>query len=255
MSRQLAYAEEPLHSLRSALRPSAVAMVLPVGGDDDPAHGRGSGPESWTTFLPRHKVQHVARPRQLIYRAGEPLEGVPVICEGWAVCVSRLSDGRRQILAFLLPGDLISTNAVFTDRLDFFVEAVTEVRYASCDRGELIKRLALEPATFDALIGAMLTEKKQAIELATDLGRRSASERIARLMLYLMARLDQRGLVQDNAFEIPLRQQHIADATGLTPVHVNRVLGSFRNDGFIEVSDGRLKIVRLAALQRIADIR
>ena len=74
-------------------------------------------------------------------------------------------------------------------------------------------------------------------------------------MLYLMARLDQRGLVQDNAFDIPLRQQHIADATGLTPVHVNRVLGSFRNDGFIEVSDGRLKIVRLAALQRIADIR
>lgn len=207
------------------------------------------------TFVPRQTAQQMARPRQLIYRAGEALDGVPVICNGWAVCVSRLSDGRRQILAFLLPGDLISANAVFTDRLDFFVEAVTEVRYSYCDRDDLIKQLTLEPRIFDTLVNAMLTEKRQADQLATDLGRRSASERIARLVLYLKQRLEMRGLVHDNSFDIPLRQQHIADATGLTPVHVNRVLGSFRNDGFIEAADGKLKITSLAALQRIADIR
>jgi CRP-like cAMP-binding protein len=150
---------------------------------------------------------------------------------------------------------LISTNAVFTDRLDFFVEAVTTVTCSYCDRDELTEKLRGDPQVFDAFVNAMLSEKRQADQLATDLGRRSASERIARLVLYLKQRLEMRGLVHDNSFEIPLRQQHIADATGLTPVHVNRVLGSFRNDGVIETSDGKLKIISLSSLERVADVR
>jgi CRP/FNR family transcriptional regulator, anaerobic regulatory protein len=210
---------------------------------------------AWLNYLPRPREQQTARARQVIYGAGEALDVVPLICEGWAACVSRLSDGRRQILSFLLPGDLVSAGAVFTGSVNFFVEAITSVRYAHYDRGEVTAKLSEEPRIFRALLTACLAEKTAADNLATDLGRRSAGERIARLFLHLKERLEARGLVSDQAFAVPLRQQHIADATGLTPVHVNRVIGSFRNNGLIEMAGGTLKVLNLAALQRVADMR
>jgi CRP/FNR family transcriptional regulator, anaerobic regulatory protein len=70
-----------------------------------------------------------------------------------------------------------------------------------------------------------------------------------------MARLDERGMVQDNSFAFPLRQRHIADATGLTPVHVSRVIGSFRGAGLIEVAGRFLKVLNLPELRRISNTR
>ena len=99
-----------------------------------------------------------------------------------------------------------------------------------------------------------LFEKEQAEQLVTNLGRRRAEERIAHLFLNLRTRLQWRGLVRDDSFELPLRQQHIADATGLTPIHVNRVLGSLRKAGLITICDGMLKITDFAGLQRLADL-
>ena len=210
---------------------------------------------SWLERLPLRRSYQVARPRQTIYRAGEALDGVPIICDGWAARVSRLSDGRRQILSFVLPGDLVSTNAVFAGSLNFFVEAITTVRHSSYDRADLNERLGAEPSLIKILVGACLAEKDEIDQLATNLGRRRAEERIARLFLHLKERLDARGLVRDQSFALPLRQQHIADATGLTPVHVNRVLGALRTEGLIELSSGILKIANPAGLQRIADLR
>jgi CRP-like cAMP-binding protein len=106
-----------------------------------------------------------------------------------------------------------------------------------------------------ALVSACLAEKEEVDQLATNLGRRRAEERIARLFLHLKERLEMRGLVRDQSFALPLRQQHIADATGLTSVHVNRVIGALRNDGIIELANGMLKIANLAGLQRVADLR
>jgi CRP/FNR family transcriptional regulator, anaerobic regulatory protein len=208
---------------------------------------------SWLERLPLRRDQQSARSRQTIYRAGETLDGVPVICDGWAARVSRLSDGRRQILSFVLPGDLVSTDAVFAGSLSFFVEAITAVRHSCYDRTDLNKGLAAEPSLIKILVGTCLAEKEQVDQLATNLGRRRAEERIARLFLHLKERLEARGLVRDQSFEFPLRQQHIADATGLTPVHVNRVLGALRNEGVIELSGGILKISNLNGLLRIAD--
>src|SRR5207245_2818701 len=74
---------------------------------------------SWPDLLPLPRNQQSARPRQTIYRAGDLLDGVPVICDGWAARVIRLSDGRRQILSFVLPGSLVSTSAVFSGSLNF----------------------------------------------------------------------------------------------------------------------------------------
>jgi CRP/FNR family transcriptional regulator len=219
-----------------------------------PPSGSSISWASWPERLPPEQCAKVFRARQTIYRAGETLNGVPMVSEGWAATVSRLSDGRRQILSFLLPGTLVSTTAVFVDRLNFYVEAITAVRYCSYDRTYLNQSLAADPNLIRAMAKTCLFEKEQAEQLVTNLGRRRAEERIAHLFLNLRARLKWRGLVRDDSFELPLRQQHIADATGLTPVHVNRVLGSLRKARLITICDGILKITDFAGLQRLADL-
>lgn len=209
--------------------------------------------EPWLGRLPLRRAQQSVRPRHTIYRAGEALDGVPIICDGWAARVNRLSDGRRQILSFVLPGDLVSTNAVFARSLNFFVEAITAVRYSCYERADFDERLAASPRLMRDLLGACLAEKEEADQLATNLGRRRAEARIAHLFLHLRDRLEARGLVRDDSFAFPLRQQQIADATGLTPVHVNRVIGALRSNGFIEMADGVLRIVNLVGFRRLAD--
>ena len=95
----------------------------------------------------------------------------------------------------------------------------------------------------------------QGDQLALDLGRRTADERIARLILNLAPRLAKRGMANGPAMDFPLRQRHIADATGLTPVHVSKVLGEFQRAGLIEISSRSLTIINETELRRAADWR
>ena len=91
--------------------------------------------------------------------------------------------------------------------------------------------------------------------MALDLGRRTASERIARQILNLAERLAKRGMMRGQTMEFPLRQRHIADATGLTPVHVSKVLGEFQRARLIEISSRSLTILNEPELRIAADWR
>jgi CRP/FNR family transcriptional regulator, anaerobic regulatory protein len=120
-------------------------------------------------------------------------------------------------------------------------------------KGILLKH----PDLFDKLSKAWIEEKDRSDQLIVDLGRRTADERIARLILNLAERLAQRGMMQaaTTAMDFPLRQHHIADATGLTPVHVSKVLSQFRRNGLIRISDRSLAILDPAGFRRIAHMR
>jgi CRP/FNR family transcriptional regulator len=210
--------------------------------------------EAWQGAFPLQPERRITRARHTLYRAGEDLDGLPFVCSGWAARVRRLADGRRQILSFILPGDLVSASAIFCDRLGFFIEAITDVRYSICQRAQVDEVLARDPQLVRTLVSACLAEQAEVEELATDLGRRRAEERIARLFLQLKARTEARGQISGLSFDMPLRQQHIADATGMTVIHVGRVLGALRNDGIVHIAGGTLTITDLAALQRLSDI-
>jgi CRP/FNR family transcriptional regulator, anaerobic regulatory protein len=210
--------------------------------------------EAWQSAFPLHSERQITRARHTLFRAGEELGGIPFVYSGWAARVRRLSDGRRQILSFILPGDLVSASAIFSDRLSFFVEAITDVRYSVSQRAQVDEVLARDPQLMRTLVGACLAEQADVEELATDLGRRRAEERIARLFLQLKTRLEVRGQISGPSFEMPLRQQHIADATGMTVIHVGRVLTALRGDGILHMAGGMLTITDLAALQRLSDI-
>jgi CRP/FNR family transcriptional regulator len=195
---------------------------------------------------------HTIPARRTICHPKEWSEFVLIICSGRAVSSVALSDGRRQILSILLPGDVVFSTGPTEPTSGRAVEAITEVTYRKFKRDEFYALMLVYPDLFERLIKVWSEERARADRLALDLGRRTADERIARLILNLAGRLAERGLVQGQTMDFPLRQRQIADATGLTPVHVSKVLGEFQRAGLIEISNRSLTIVDEAELQQVA---
>jgi len=209
------------------------------------------------------QIEQIARSvpaRRIICRENDLHDAVPIICSGWAASVVMLSDASRQILSFLLPGDLVSTALLFEPSSHCLVEAITDVVYRTFKRSDLKATLFKNPEMFDMLSRAWIEEKDRSDQLIVDLGRRTADERIARLILNLAERLSQRRMTRTTEtsaveMEFPLRQHHIADATGLTPVHVSKVLSKLRRSGLIKISDRALTILDPVGFRRVAHMR
>ena len=198
---------------------------------------------------------HTVPARRVIFHQRELHEVVPFICRGWAASVVTLSDGSRQILSFLLPGDIVSTALLFGPSAHCSVEAITQVQYRCFKRDELKALLLSDPRMIEKVSKLWIDRKLRAYQLAVDLGRRTADERIARLILGLQERLASLGMTEGRTMEFPLRQHHVADATGLTAVHVSKVLSKFRRRGLIETHDRSLTILDQPEFQRVATLR
>ena len=190
-----------------------------------------------------------------MFRERDAIDFLPVVTRGWAACSVTLFDGRRQILSFLLPGDIAPAAMLFEPTAPCSIEAVTDVQYRTVSRTDLKAALMHDAALFERFCQLWAEEKTRADQLAVDLGRRSADERIARLIFGLAARAQQCGLADGDSFEFPLRQHHIADATGLTSVHVSKVLTEFRRAGLIEISERSLTVKNPAGFRSIANMR
>lgn len=188
--------------------------------------------------------------RRVIVRRGDVPTKVFTLFAGWAYRYTLLSDGRRQILSFILPGELISLRALRATPMTFSVQALTEVVLCAFDAAKMRATLN-DPAEAEYLVDKYMEICAEADLRLTDLGRRSATQRVARLMLGLERRLVARGLTVGDAFEFPLRQEHIADALGLTAVHVSRTLSAMRESGAIVLEGGRLTIADRRGLMEI----
>lgn len=195
--------------------------------------------------------------RRIVCRGQDLSDTVPIICSGWAATIVMLSDGSRQIVSFLLPGDMISTTLLVEPKPYYQIEAITDVNVRFFNRADLRALLHQSRDLLDAFFNAWVEEKTRADQLIVDLGRRTADERIARLILGLAERLTKRDMTRGRPteFEFPLRQHHIADATGLTPVHVSKVLGEFRRNGLINISERSISILDPVGFDRVANMR
>src|ERR1700692_1910757 len=175
-----------------------------------------------------------------IIRAGEDSPEIYTLYSGWAFRFKTLPDGRRQILNFLLPGDLVGLQAAMFDAAQHGIEALTEVQLCLLPRREVWALFGEMPGlAFDVTwLGAR--EESLVDENLTSAGRRTATERTAALIVMLYKRAKALGLVVEDTFLFPLTQQHIADALGLSLVHTNKTLARLRKMGMCKGANGPL---------------
>ena len=201
--------------------------------------------------LAGQRVRH-RRQREDIIHEGDRPDHVNLILKGWACRYKMLADGRRQILAFFVPGDLCDLHIYILKQMDHSIGALTPVTHAEITRADFEQATDGRPRVMQALWWDSLVTAAVQREWTTDIGQRSALERIAHLLLELFHRLESVGLIQGDSFELPLTQADIAEAMGMTSVHANRVLQELRGTGLIEWSNKRLTILDRAGLERVA---
>ncbi len=172
---------------------------------------------------------------------------------GWAVRYKLLPDGRRQILNFVLPGDIVGFREYLFEVTAHSVGALTDLEVSTINPATLTKLFYEYPKL--ALALALSASREAAIleEQVVRIGRRNAYERMAHLFLELMQRLGMVGQANQGTFELPVTQEVLSDALGLSIVHVNRTLRKFRREKLLELANGRIVLKDRDALIRIAD--
>ncbi len=191
-------------------------------------------------------VMALAARRDLL-RDGEPPRTARLVLEGWACRYKTLEDGRRQITAFILPGDLCDLHSVLFDRTDHSIGTITPIRYVEVPR-DRVEALLLTPTIGRALWRDMLVTIAIQREWTVNIGQRDALERLSHMLCELFFRLRAAGRVDEGSCEFPLTQTDLAEATGMTPVHVNRMVQELRGRGLIFWKGRTLKVLDLPGL-------
>jgi CRP-like cAMP-binding protein len=189
--------------------------------------------------------------REDIIAEGEHSEYCHVLLTGLACRYKILPDGERQIMAFLVPGDLCDAEIFILKEMDHSVGTLTPSTTAMIHSHEMKGLLREVSSMSEALWWGTMTDLGVLRERIVDHGRRDATERIAHLLYEMLVRYRIVGETTDGSFRFPITQNDLADATGLTPSHVNRVLQGFREDGLIELRQRTLTITNPEKLKEI----
>jgi CRP-like cAMP-binding protein len=157
-------------------------------------------------------------------REGVRSEHLYTVLSGWAFRYKMLNDGRRQILNYALPADMVGLQGALMREMEHSVEALTPLVLCVFPRSKLYELYSRFPSlAFD--ITWMAAREEQLIdEYLVSVGRRSAIERIAYLLLHLFVRAEESGLTKDGSVQFPFTQQHLADTLGMSLVHTNKTL-------------------------------
>ncbi|SDN82416.1 cAMP-binding domain of CRP or a regulatory subunit of cAMP-dependent protein kinases [Methylobacterium phyllostachyos] len=176
-----------------------------------------------------------------------------IVFSGFASRYKRRASGRRQILAYLIPGDFCDRGALHGYPLDHTIEALTRCRIAKVPRAVYLELLGQHPGIALALQRAKLAEEATAHEWLANIGMRSGPERMAHLLCELLERLGSIGQVVAGQFEMPLTQTDLAETLGLSSVHVNRVLQALRREGLIALRGRHVRILAPRQLRELAE--
>jgi CRP-like cAMP-binding protein len=191
-------------------------------------------------------------PRTDIVGEGDRAGDVHLIVDGMACDYKLRRDGARQIVAFRVPGDLCDLDLSDLDRTSHAVGTLRACRVVRIS-ADALRTLRARPAIAQALHVSALVDDAILRAWLLNLGRRTGIERIAHLFCELFARLQNAGLAQDGHCVLPLTQPDLADTTGQTSVHVNRVLQELRRRGLIDLRGRHLTLRDPAALRQLAE--
>lgn len=192
------------------------------------------------------------RQHQHLARGSERPDFLYQISHGWAGRYRLLSDGRRQITALYLAGDVCDPCWLDGGRTVQSVVALTALETVRTPRRDLEAQVSLDAGLMKFLWQQARFAHQIHAEWLFNLGRKNAMERLSHLLCELYCRLFISGHVKEASCEMPLTQSDLADLTGLTPVHVNRTLQEMRAMQLIELQSRRLTILDWATIRRVA---
>lgn len=189
--------------------------------------------------------------RDLVHQ-GQSDQAAYILASGWACSYKILQDGQRQIVDFQIPSDFLGLRSVLLHISDHSIEPVTDIEVSEVLVPDLLDAFSRTPRLATAILWAASRDEAMVVEHLVNVGRRNAAERMAHFLLELGARAALVGMGSKAGFACPLTQYLLADALGLSPVHVNRVLRQLREDGMVTFRDGFVTFDNYARLTDFA---
>jgi len=195
----------------------------------------------------------VAETGSTILSEGSHSPHLYTVLSGWAFRFKSLPDGRRQILNYVLPGDLIGLQGSITGEMEHSVEALTPMVLCVFQRDRLDELFQGYPGLAFDMTWIAAREERMLDEHILSLGRRTAMERAAYLLAFLHNRAEAVGLSSATPLHVPLTQQHVADTLGLSIVHTNKTLRKLSDRKLIRWLDRSCEIIDPKGLQDLAE--
>ena len=186
-------------------------------------------------------------------REGQEAVECALLLRGFAFRQKLLRDGSRQIISFHIPTEFVDLQNALLGVADHSVQAVNRNEVALIPRQAILDLAAERPALRVAIWIDTLIDASIFSEWVVNVGRRDSRSRIAHLLCELVTRLKANGHGQGRAFDLPLTQEQLADATGLTAVHTNRTLQRLRREGLIHLNSGSLEVLDWDGLRQVGD--
>jgi CRP/FNR family transcriptional regulator, anaerobic regulatory protein len=206
-------------------------------------------------FMQRFKSGEATVPAGVeILSQGQKSAVLQTVLSGMAVRSVLLQDGRRQVISFVFPGDLIGLQSGLMGEAQHSVTAVSEMTLCTFPRGKVWDLFTNQPARAYDLTWIAAVEEHFLGETVATLGQRDATERVAWAMVRVWRRLVALGLERQGSVPFPFRQQDLADALGLSVVHTNRRIVALRQANLAEITGRRLVMHDHAQLSRIAQL-
>ncbi len=228
---------------------SAGFPPTPAACDSEAARVRGAPIYGAPGVTPQYRL--LAAGTEL-FAQDEPNDDVFTVVEGWVSLHHILEDGRRQILEFLLPGDICGFAPLTGGAAPHAAEALTDVTVTTLPRSQFASLLAADSDYAVAIVGRLSETISSAHEAMVDIGRRSAIKAVAHLLFRLDRRIREiSGAAAGAIVEFPPTQEQLSDALGLSAAHVCRTLRILREHGILSLRRHRLQVHDPAALSRI----
>jgi CRP-like cAMP-binding protein len=176
-----------------------------------------------------------------------------ILIEGWACAYKMVPDGGRQVIDFPIPGDFMGLRSMLMRTSDHAFAALTDVVVAEITARQMLDGFQRQPRLAAAILWAASRDEAMVVEHLVGIGRRSALVRTAHLLIELGQRLQLVGLGSEAGYACPLSQYALADALGLSAIHVNRVLRQLRERHLVTFRNGQVELHDLAGLKALAE--
>lgn len=211
------------------------------------------GDEDRNAVLGLSYVLRTLEPHSYVMRESERPASCAVLISGFAYRQKLTSLGTRQILSLHIPGEPLDFQSLLLDEADHNVQMLTRGELAMIPREEVQELARSRPAISRAILVTILVEASIFREWIVNVGRRNARARVGHLLCEFAARLDTMGLATDYRYQLPITQEQLADAVGLTPVHVNRTIKALEAEGYIARHGRNISFPDWERMQNMAD--